>query len=193
MPRAYWSDILPGSQKYIPLTSAILLVEPNEFEYSRIQNAVQAHERDHFDMDILNDMYGSTCLVIPHRRYILLTGELRHFEKNANHSRYLGSDQEVWDPRHAVEEAKFVHFSDWPYPKPWILPNRNQKMAVEPKCLQLSESGAGEKMVGNKEMGEEDCTGAEIWRDLYEDFRKRRKVSNGLVRFTSSSYAPNSD
>lgn len=153
MPRAYWLDQLF-------LSSQIALIEPSYFEWKRVQE-VMSHDNAGFDMDILNIIYKDSCLVIPHRQYTLLSVEFR----NTNHSRFLGSEEEKWDGSKALNDAKFVHFSDWPFPKPWFRAPDEIKANYEPIC--------GEELAGQ----EPDCTDRDIWRGLYADFRQRRQVS----------------
>jgi hypothetical protein len=105
MPRAYWLENT--------LSSQLVLVEPSEFEFQRILEAFNSRASADFDMEIVNSLYGSDCMVIPHRKYDPLTGEFRAKE----HRKYLGSEEETWFPKKALDEAKFVHFSDWPLPK----------------------------------------------------------------------------
>ena len=69
---------------------------------------------------------------------------------------YLGNDFEEWNPRKVFEEASFLHFSDWPVPKPWRQ-NKGLMEEHQPKC------------VG------EDCSARELWWGFYSDFEKRRK------------------
>jgi len=148
MPRAYW-----GASH--SLSSAMMLVTPSSFEFQRILDAIKHRSYEDFDMEIVNTLYGDDALVIPHRHYILLTGDFRR----KTHTRYLGSAEAVWDPRKELNDAKFVHFSDWPYPKPWIMPEEDQKNEVEPKCTPGPD---------------DDCESANIWYGLYDDFRRRR-------------------
>ena len=35
-------------------------------------------------------------------------------------SLYVGNEYEKWNATAILEEAYFVHFSDWPLPKPWL-------------------------------------------------------------------------
>ena len=149
MPRAYWGD------DHHALSSAMLLVEPSHFEFSRIIDAIKHRENDDFDMEIVNHLYGDSCLVLPHRNYLLLTGDFRR----KKHVRYLGSDLEKWNATAEYEKTKFIHFSDWPLPKPWITPEYYQRIQVEPRCSPSVE---------------DDCSGAKIWFKLYEDFKLRR-------------------
>ncbi|KAF2264010.1 nucleotide-diphospho-sugar transferase [Lojkania enalia] len=149
MPRAYWLDQLF-------LSSQLVVLEPSEQEWKRIQNAMQNNADSGFDMDILNTLYNESCTIIPHRKYDLLSGEFR----SKKHDKYLGAD-EPWDPKAVLEEAKFVHFSDWPRPKPWLKADSAIVEEVQPKCKKVE--------------GEEDCTDRDIWLSLYQDFSQRRQ------------------
>ncbi|KAL1955890.1 hypothetical protein VTO42DRAFT_7963 [Malbranchea cinnamomea] len=151
MPRAYWLDNT--------LSSTLMLIEPSRVEFSRIETAIKEKGQNDFDMEIVNTLYKDHCLVLPHRPYNILSGEFR----GTNHSRYLGSEQETWDPEKVLAEAKLVHFSDWPYPKPWIEATDQQTEERMPECTIVGPSG------------EEDCRAQKIWLWLYEDFRQRRK------------------
>jgi alpha-N-acetylglucosamine transferase len=152
MPRAYWLD-----QPFF--SSQLVLISPSKHEWARV-SAFMHRDDSGFDMDILNDMYKDSCIVIPHRRYNLITGEFRE----EMHERYLGSD-EAWNGAKAIEEAKFVHFSDWPVPKPWLEASSEVMKKHQPKC-RYEEDGKGK-----------DCTDRDIWLELYKDFSRRRKVS----------------
>jgi hypothetical protein len=109
MPRTYWLE------DHI-LSSQLVLIEPSEKEFARILDAMGRRSADDFDMEIINKLYGESCLIIPHRRYDLLSGELR----KDDHFAYLGSSEEQWDADVVLEEAKYLHFSDWPFSKPWV-------------------------------------------------------------------------
>jgi hypothetical protein len=139
MPRAYWLD-----QPF--LSSQLVLVEPSTFEFARIQTALSNHSKTDFDMEIVNNLYGDSCFIIPHRRYDLLTGEF----KRPDHSAYLGSKEEVWDPRKIMNEANSIHFSDWPFPKPWIYATDRQLEEASPKCVKSA-------------FGAEDCEDRDMW------------------------------
>lgn len=150
MPSAYWRDSI--------LSSQLILIEPSEFEFRRILEAFDTRSTRHFDMEIMNQLHGADCIALPHRTYNLLSGEFREKE----HQKYLGSEKEIWDPRKAIQEAKYVHFSDWPLPKPWKLKNNAQMKELQPDC----------HPVGT----DEDCQDREIWLELYADFARRRKL-----------------
>ena len=59
-------------------------------------------------------------------------------------------------------EAKFMHFSDWPYPKPWVRVAPETTKELQPDC-------------DEGENGEINCRNRVIWRGIYDDFRKRRE------------------
>jgi hypothetical protein len=149
MPRAYWLDDT--------LSSQLVLVEPSDFEFKRIQNAFETRGSNDFDMEIVNDLYGKSCFIIPHRKYDLLTGEF----KAGEHWKYLGNKEEQWDPDKIFDETKFLHFSDWPYPKPWITAPQSTTDANKPQCH-------------DTEGGGKDCRDQQKWLWFYEDFRERR-------------------
>ncbi|KAF4340148.1 GNT1 alphan-acetylglucosamine transferase [Fusarium beomiforme] len=122
MPRAYWLS----PEKV--LSSQIMVVQPSVQEFSRIMERVQSVKSGEYDMEIVNQLYGDSALIFPHRRYDLLSGEFR----NDNHAHYLGSEIETWDPATAYSEAKLIHFSDWPLPKPWKPISEEERTKAQP-------------------------------------------------------------
>ncbi|KAF9767781.1 N-acetylglucosaminyltransferase [Fusarium sp. DS 682] len=114
MPRAYWlyNDNPP---KKI-LSSQLMLIQPDDVEFERIVQKMNSIGPNDYDMEIVNSLYLDSAMILPHRKYDMLTAEFR----TKDHAAYLGSDREQWDPNAVLNEAKFVHFSDWPVPKPWI-------------------------------------------------------------------------
>lgn len=165
MPRAYW--LLPHTRT---LSSLLAVIEPSYREYAALSSYIKPAQAGQielnltdtrYDMELLNDRYGDNALVLPHRPYGLISGEFR----TKNHRTYLGNDHEAWNPDLALSEAKFVHFSDWPLPKPWVMWPQEVLAKVQPVC--------------DKEPGtpnESGCRDREVWRKLYDDFRRRRKV-----------------
>ena len=91
----------------------------------------------------------------------MLTAEFRA----KDHSAYLGSEREHWDPNAVLSEAKFVHFSDYPLPKPWAAVEEAIVESARPKCRVVDEDGGKE------------CKDRGVWEALRRDFRARRKVS----------------
>lgn len=154
MPRAYWLD-----QPF--LSSQLILLEPSEFEWQRIQEFM-THADSGFDMDILSTMYKNSCITLPHRKYDMLSAEFRA----EDHTKYLGS-KEAWNGTRVLEESKFIHFSDWPVPKPWLEASDEIKSKHQPQCKA-------------SENGHEDCTDRDIWLGLYREFSAHRQV--GCIR-----------
>lgn len=152
MPRAYW--LLPDLDV---LTSLLLLVEPSEKEFVRVIEAVDNAKEGQYDMEIVNTLYGNSAIVLPHRPYAMLTAEFRR----TDHSVYLSSAGESWDPVAAYNEAKVFHFSDWPLPKPWFPAPEDIRLEMEPKC---------------DDEGPDPCVSRDIWNSFYSDFREQREV-----------------
>lgn len=155
MPRAYWL-----SQPH--LSSQLVLIQPSAQEFLRIANAVNNASSVEFDMEIVNNLYGKDSLIIPHRNYNLVTGEFRALD----HQGYLGNEYEQWDPEAIYNEAKFLHFSDWPMPKPWLEAHPKVQEETQPACV------------------ESDCRARDLWNGFYSDFKLRRTVSIGILNAT---------
>ncbi|KAJ5372368.1 hypothetical protein N7517_004374 [Penicillium concentricum] len=155
IPRAYWLN--PNDRV---MSSQLLLIQPSHFEFNRIMTAIATAGRTDYDMEIMNHLYGDSALILPHRPYTMLTGEFR----NDDHSKYLGNSNETWNPDKVLKEAKFVHFSDWPVPKPWISPPSYIMDEKKPSCHMNLSSGHLD-----------DCRDRDYWLGLYADFTKRRK------------------
>jgi hypothetical protein len=157
MPRAYWADSKPW-----PLTSMLMVIKPDLDEFERFENATRGGGNNElvsvhrFDMELVNERFEESALVLPHRPYALLTGEFRKHD----HSAYLGNSFETWDAQKVFSEAKLVHFSDWPLPKPWIMWPVEGLEEMQPDC-------------GGSHTGS--CAERRIWKHLYDDFRMRRR------------------
>jgi hypothetical protein len=116
-------------------------------------------------MEIINSLFGNKCAILPHREYALLTGEFR--SPDPKHMAFLDGKGE-WNPTTVMQEAKFVHFSDYPFSKPWEETSAEEQENVVPACVVDEE-------------GKVDCRARDIWIELYKDFKARRKV--GLDSF----------
>ncbi|KAJ5383463.1 hypothetical protein N7517_001374 [Penicillium concentricum] len=156
MPLAYWTD----PEKRI-FTSAVILIQPSAAAFDRTMNAISTANSSTFDMEIMNNMYKDTTLTIPHRPYILLTGEFR----SNKHEAYLGNSGETWDAEKVFKEAKYLHFSDWPVPKPWIKALPDVVEDSQPQCELNPATGY-----------KDDCRVKNLWLGVYEDFKVRREV-----------------
>ena len=87
-----------------------------------------------FDMDVMNDLEKNRCLVLP-SHYDFLSGELR----NTDHSAYLGNARLAWNATAELAKAAYVHFSDFPVPKPWLSSNEATAAAAG-RSLQSAQS-----------------------------------------------------
>ncbi|KAJ5452897.1 hypothetical protein N7445_001080 [Penicillium cf. griseofulvum] len=154
IPRAYWLN--PDERVQ---SSMLLLIQPSHFEFKRITAAINNASRSEYDMEIVNNLYKDSALILPHRPWTMLTGEFR----GDTHTKYLGNDQEAWNPDEMVREAKFIHFSDWPVSKPWIETPLSIMEREKPRCQFNATSGQ-----------EDDCRNRDYWLGFYSDFKKRR-------------------
>ncbi|EME78464.1 glycosyltransferase family 8 protein, partial [Pseudocercospora fijiensis CIRAD86] len=162
MPRAYWESsntfMMPHSPK---LCSSMILLTPSEAAFNTVQWHTANRGASDYDMEIVNKLFyssssDSVTMILPHRGYILLTGEFRE----SNHSAYLG-DKGKWSTEMALEEAHYVHFSDFPLPKPWAAQSYELLKSARPEC-----GGEGRQ---------DSCEEREAWDWLYRDFRQRRR------------------
>ncbi|GKT65794.1 glucose N-acetyltransferase [Colletotrichum tofieldiae] len=154
MPRAYW--LYP--EKEI-LSSQIMLVTPSTAEFARIKAKIDSAGKNDYDMEIVNTLYRDSALILPHRPYDLLTRTI-----GGDHTqKYLGNDEEAFDAVAVYNEAKLLHFSDWPLHKPWLDSPPDLVQASQPKCVVKDDV--------------EDCTARDLWLGFYTDFRTRRKAS----------------
>lgn len=151
-----------------------MLLEPNPAELEELKSLIAAGAKQNvhnrYDMELINDRFGTTATVLPHRPYALLSGEFRA----ANHSAYLGTDDEEWDADAVLKEAKLVHFSDWPLPKPWIMWPSEGLAEMQPDCG------------GNREGT---CQERVLWKGLYGDFRQRRRDICRLLSVPAPEWA----
>nr|POE52004.1 glucose n-acetyltransferase 1 [Quercus suber] len=174
LPRAYWSH---GPVERWPLSSVIMVIEPNPAELAGLLATLQAWRQDpdrqfsaSYDEEVVNHRFGASSVVIPHRPYILQSAEYRRHA----HAAWLGNINgpanhlSHWEPKKALEEAKIIHFNDWPLPKPWMMWPHDAVQEMQPDCEELGEFQFS-------------CKEREVWKDLYDDFRKRRKDLCGLL------------
>lgn len=162
MPRSYWESQEP----HIKLSSQLLLITPSTHQYERCKSAIDSAVANEYDMEIVNTLYRDMAMVLPHKIYDLYS---REFRMGPDHKNYLGDDKEaVWDPDEAARTAKFLHFSDWPLPKPWIEPSQSMWQDNMPKCFNKD----GTVLYGKSESL---CRERELWFKFYKDFKTRRK------------------
>lgn len=163
VPRAYWL--------VDTLSTSIMLASPSAENFERITARVSEGHEGEDGEDIINALYGDSRLLIPHKPYLLLTGEMRRDD----HAAYLGSAEEEWDVKKVMDEARYVRFSDWP------TPDEAMKEQGPPKCKVTGGKGAA---------GGTSCEDRNVWLELHEDFRERRKVSDVLLGDTQVRWLP---
>lgn len=157
MPRAYLTESKPW-----PLSSMLMVIKPSLKEFDRFKNIIREGGNEmlvnahRVDMELVNERFEESAMVLPHRAYGLVTGEFRRHD----HSAYLGNADATWDADKVYKEAKVVQFSDSPLPKPWIMWPLKGLEAIQPDC-------------GGSHEGT--CAERRIWKHLYDDFRHRRR------------------
>lgn len=166
-------------------TSAVVVLTPSAATFARLRDAIPRAQRGAYDMELVNALFGDSALVLPHRPYILLSGEFRRAaiapphdattttgneveieaekEETQSFQLYLGDRAERWDAQRVRAEAKYIHFSDWPVPKPWMRAATKRVQRHQPPC-RLTPQGM-------------DCAARDVWVRLYKDFEDRRMVS----------------
>lgn len=160
VPRAYWlngKDTEIGRQI---LGSHVMLIEPNEARYRKI--LAEAQRSGEFDMEVVNNMFRDSAMILPHRRLALLTGEFRR----SDHSQYLAPDHdEEWNAVREVSRSFLVHFSDWPLPKPWQPRTAKQWEDALPACPEDNGENASRHR----------CADRVVWTGLYDMYDAERK------------------
>ncbi|KAL5339284.1 hypothetical protein BJX70DRAFT_364383 [Aspergillus crustosus] len=136
--------------------------------FSRLLSQMPVYQTPTWRLSMI--LYKSSALVLPHRPYDLLTGEFR----SKSHIAYLGNDLEVWDPEKILKEAKYLHFLDWPVPKPWRSAISSTLQEEQPTCDINPATGQ-----------QDDCRARGSWLGFYNDFATRRKVGLTLVAWLS--------
>ncbi|GAB7361670.1 hypothetical protein MBLNU230_g1720t1 [Neophaeotheca triangularis] len=185
MPRAYWlsNDTEGAPGEGTTLSSGLLLAQPSEKTFSRVSKAFDERKEGDWDMEILNKLFGRTAAVLPHRPYLLLSGEFR----SRTHTAYLGEEGEAWDADGVLEEARYVHFSDWPLGKPWELEaawahvSRGEPTSVkEPKGVTRQDMSLVQPKCRIGRNGKLECRERDVWRELYEHFWAERAHVCGI-------------
>lgn len=155
VPRAYWLTGTDNNIGHQILGSHVMLLEPSKGLYKRVVD--EALSSGDFDMEIINHMFNTSAMILPHRRLALLTGEFR----NKDHTKYLAPDvDDEWNAMGEVSRSVLVHFSDWPLPKPWRQRTTAQWEAALPECPE-----------DDKEMPDRPrCADRVMWSGFYTDY-----------------------
>ena len=165
VPRAYWLNEANTTVGDQVLGSHVMLLEPKQTRYQQLVD--EADRTGDLDMEVVNHMFKSSAMILPHRGLALLTGEFR----SADHSKYLaGDDDDKWDAAAEAASAYLVHFSDWPLPKPWVHHSEEQWNAALPKC-----PGDAERKRTTTQR-RRDCPDRTVWTGFYEDYRVEKDL-----------------
>lgn len=70
-----------------------------------------------------------------------------------------------------MRDVKYVHFSHWPTPKPWLSASNDVTKKYQPNSVLHNTTGT-----------ETDCRARDIWLGLYADFKQRRMVRISYAR-----------
>ena len=173
LPRRYWSE--PEERQ---LSTVMILLEPSEIEMDRILHKTRDRKGNQYDMDIVNDLYRDNAMVLPHRDYVLLSGEFR----STTHQPYLGNDFEPWDADQIFNKSRYIHFSDWPVPK--VMPLRWYSGGLYADLIQpwvKTPEAMIDKMKPPCRTGARSCRDQDIWLWLYQDFIQRRIVCGNCL------------
>lgn len=177
-----------GNSQGWSFSSQLMVITPSPSTFSRIEKSIASAGPETYDMDLLHTLFppsspSSSLLRLPARPYNLLSGEFRL----PNHSPYISSTpsaihrRDVWDPQIMLTEAKYLHFSDWPVPKPWMRASKEVLNKYMPKCRKTEWFGAS------------DCNDRRVWLGLYRDFASRRKrVCEGGFELQEAVLPPDS-
>ncbi|KAH7111097.1 glycosyltransferase family 8 protein [Dendryphion nanum] len=163
VPRAYWlnGDTISIAEQTI--CSHVMLLQPDEYYYSSIMNETQRSKE--FDMEVINNLFKGSAMILPHRRLALLTGEFR----TRDHQKYLREEPDSeWNAMAEVSRSVLVHFSDWPLPKPWKPRTQQQWEAALPACDENDER--------DKERPDRPpCADRMMWTGFYKDYDKDKE------------------
>jgi hypothetical protein len=165
-PRAYWLYSKDAPIKDQILGSHVMLLEPSEYRYRLIVE--EALSSGDFGMEVINHLFKSSAMILPHRRLALLTGEFR----NTDHSNYLAGDEHVeWNAMGEVSRAYLAHFSDWPLPKPWLPHTPEQWQSALPGCPANDTEREDRPR----------CVDRVMWTGFYIDYEREKALRCGVL------------
>jgi alpha-N-acetylglucosamine transferase len=158
MPYVYFGE--PDGWQF---SSQLMIITPSKQSFARISEAVNGSQFMEHDTAILERLFYGQIIKIPQRPFALMSGEYRR----ASHDRYIGNRfPKVWDPDRILSEARILHFSDYPLPKPWEMASREMLNRHMPQCK-------------SSEFGATDCKDREVWTDIYREYRNKRETVCG--------------
>ena len=180
LPEAYY---VPNTERV--LSSAIMVVKPGEELFQHAIALARNATSSDYDMEIINQLamseeYKRSTGILPWKRYLILTGIFRdptsYFYTTAKPVR---SENEIlsvtefnehgtWSARKVYDEAYYIHFSDWPIPKPWVDDKGVQVGMHGPKCR--------DPLLDPAKKADGDCEEVQVWREIYRAFRDEMSV-----------------
>jgi len=107
-PRSYWED---GNAK--KFTSALMVIDPSQDAWLRIDAQLHPVQKDKYDMDILNDVFGRECMLLPNK-YLVLNSHWEDASSGTALKNTGASDLET-----LASEAYVLHYTA--LGKPWTL------------------------------------------------------------------------
>ncbi|ODQ80790.1 glycosyltransferase family 8 protein [Babjeviella inositovora NRRL Y-12698] len=177
--------------------SHFMVVKPNMKIYKALINAIWWKKAHEYDMDIINKVFNPSklaarklqykTLVLPQQVYGGLTGEFRMDD----HSVFMADAPDLpaamvkgtkgywtqWNAFGALDKLKLVHFSDFPYPKPWFhLHPKSENHQYRIECEELIKYVEGMDKIVHKPRIIEDCDAVEAWKGFYEEYADRMEV-----------------
>lgn len=188
MPEAYYTPARTVANQDPTLSSALMVIRPSEELYEGLLEVTSRKGHAEYDMDVINTLVRTSAYrrrlgLLPWHKYMVLTGIFRDPSKyfhtgsripesppegqasNATSSllRKDGDENGWWNARKVFDEAYYIHFSDWPIPKPWIDDKGATIQQHGPKCRDPG--------LDAKKKGDGDCEEVKVWREIYRLFR----------------------
>lgn len=155
-------------------STQLTLMTPSTKSFSQISDAIKLASPTNDDLSILETLFYGQIIKIPQRPFALLAGEYRQ----KSHVHYIGNRwPKKWDPDSMLREARILHFSDHPIPKPWIKASQVLLNKNMPNCGRSEWFGAS------------NCRDRAVWFKLYRDYADMRKAVCG----TSFDVVPRND
>lgn len=172
-------DGFKKSDNKVNFATHLMVIKPdvkvaNEINDHILPTYLKAKER--YDTDLINDelynfkeliyyqfklfqkihgLFKPSVLILPYTKYGLLSKSIDDKrEKDLLKNAILGYEREENDDR--IQDAKFIHFSDYPLSKPWFYTNSDE--------IQCSEEHS---------ISDEYC---QLWKSLYKEFLDARTM-----------------
>lgn len=161
LPQAWWLPEVMGKK---PLCSALMVVEPSKELHQKAQKLQSLALDTEYDMEVINKVADERSRILPHRRHFLLSSLFRTTAGRANYLDTIEQNDPAvkWNATDEFSKAFYIHFSDYPTPKPWKIDQSMEGRAAYSEATEPCKSH-----------GEDDpeCISGRIWRGLYGAFQ----------------------